>query len=426
MKSLFLNPLARPGALIAFAVAALSGGAAHAAGTLSGTAISNLATLSYSVGGTAQTSIGSSAVGNTSGAGTVTSFVVDNKVNPGVVEGSFNGGSIFNAGAVTNVAPGAVAQVTSFVVINNGNTAQGYTLSAINFAGGTIASTADSIDVTINNVFVDANGNGTYEAGTDVATTIASLAPDASVTVFVLATIPAGATNGQQANITLTATTKTAGLSAAAAAAETYVATVGVDTTGVDIVFADGPITEANFVGTSSARDGQATARDAYRITSAVISVQKTAALLCDPFNGATNRKSIPGAAVQYAITITNAASATASATLTQISDALEIANLTFDATLISGAGAGSNCVASVASQSGTGFGAVRGTGTVITSYAAPGPGTAAQAVTAGATFVSPNVVINFTTLAGTAYGAADPVLPANSFITVYFNTFVK
>ena len=426
MKSLFLNPLARPGALIAFAVAALSGGAAHAAGTLSGTSISNLATLSYSVGGTAQTSIGSSAVGNTSGAGTVTSFVVDNKVNPGVVEGSFNGGSIFNAGAVTNVAPGAVAQVTSFVVINNGNTPQGYTLSAINFAGGTIASTADSIDVTINNVFVDANGNGTYEAGTDVATTIASLAPDASVTVFVLATIPAGATNGQQANITLTATTKTAGLSAAAAAAETYVATVGVDTTGVDIVFADGPITEANFVGTSSARDGQATARDAYRITSAVISVQKTAALLCDPFNGATNRKSIPGAAVQYAITITNAASATASATLTQISDALEIANLTFDATLISGAGAGSNCVASVASQSGTGFGAVRGTGTVITSYAAPGPGTAAQAVTAGATFVSPNVVINFTTLAGTAYGAADPVLPANSFITVYFNTFVK
>ena len=426
MKSLFLNPLARPGALIAFAVAALSGGAAHAAGTLSGTSISNLATLSYSVGGTAQTSIGSSAVGNTSGAGTVTSFVVDNKVNPGVVEGSFNGGSIFNAGAVTNVAPGAVAQVTSFVVINNGNTAQGYTLSAINFAGGTIASTADSIDVTINNVFVDANGNGTYEAGTDVATTIASLAPDASVTVFVLATIPAGATNGQQANITLTATTKTAGLSAAAAAAETYIATVGADTTGVDIVFADGPITEANFVGTSSARDGQATARDAYRITSAVISVQKTAALLCDPFNGATNRKSIPGAAVQYAITITNAASATASATLTQISDALEIANLTFDATLISGAGAGSNCVASVASQSGTGFGAVRGTGTVITSYAAPGPGTVAQAVTAGATFVSPNVVINFTTLAGTAYGAADPVLPANSFITVYFNTFVK
>ena len=426
MKSLFLNTLARPGALIAFAVAALSGGAAHAAGTLSGTAISNLATLSYSVGGTPQTAIGSSAGGNSVGAGTATSFVVDNKVNPGVVEGSFNGGSIFNAGAVTNVAPGAVAQVTSFVVINNGNTAQGYTLSAINFAGGTIASTADSIDVTINNVFVDANGNGTYEAGTDVATTIASLAPDASVTVFVLATIPAGATNGQQANITLTATTKTAGLSAAAAAAETYIATVGADTTGVDIVFADGPITEANFVGTSSARDGQATARDAYRITSAVISVQKTAALLCDPFNGATNRKSIPGAAVQYAITITNAASATASATLTQISDALEIANLTFDATLISGAGAGSNCVASVASQSGTGFGAVRGTGTVITSYAAPGPGTVAQAVTAGATFVSPNVVINFTTLAGTAYGAADPVLPANSFITVYFNTFVK
>ena len=413
MKSLFRNTLARPGAIIAFAVAALSGGAAHAAGTLSGTSISNLATLSYSVGGTAQTSIGSSVGGNTAGVGTATSFVVDNKVNLNVLE---------TGGAVTNATPGATGLVTTFTVTNSGNTAQGYTFAAANqsAASAVIAGTADSIDVSNFRVFVDANGNGTYEAGTDTATAILTLAPDASVTVFVLADIPAGATNGQQANVTLTATTTTTGTATA------VVATAGADTAGVDIVFADAATVESAFVGASAARDGQATARDAYRITSSVISVQKTVALLCDPFNGATNRKNIPGATVQYAITITNAASATASATLSQISDALDTTNLTFDGTLISGAGVGTNCVSGAASQSATGFGAVRGTGSVITSYAAPGPGTTAQAVTAGATFVSPNVVINFTTLAGTAYGAADPVLPANSFITVYFNTFVK
>ena len=150
----------------------------------------------------------------------------------------------------------------------------------------------------------------------------------------------------------------------------------------------------------------------------------KTATLICDPFNGSTSPKNIPGAAVQYAITITNA-SAAAAATLTQIRDALQIANLAFDASLISGAGAGTNCSTAIASQSGTGFGAVRGSG-IATSYVAPGPGTTAQAVTAGATFSTPNVNIDFATLAGAAYGAANAVLPADSFITVYFNTFVK
>ena len=158
MKSLFRNTLARPGAIIAFAVAALSGGAAHAAGTLSGTSISNLATLSYSVGGTAQTSIGSSAGGNTAGAGTATSFVVDNKVNLSVLE---------TGGAVTSVVPGTTNQVTTFTITNSGNTAQGYTFAAANqsAASAVIAGTADSIDVSNFRVFVDANGNGNSHAG---------------------------------------------------------------------------------------------------------------------------------------------------------------------------------------------------------------------------------------------------------------------
>ena len=411
MKSLFLNPLARPGAVIAFAVAALSGGAAHAAGTLSGTSISNLATLSYSVGGTAQTSIGSSAGGNTAGVGTATSFVVDNKVNLLLVE---------TGAAVTSVAPGATNQVTTFTVNNSGNTAQGYTFAAANqsAASAVIDGTADGIDVSNLRVFVDANANGTYEAGTDTATAILTLAPDATVSVFVLTDIPAGATNSQQANVTLTATTTTVNTATA------VVATAGADTAGVDIVFADAATAESAFVGTSAARDGQATARDAYRISSAVISVFKTSALICDPSNGNLNPKNIPGAAVQYAITITNASSATASATLSQITDAL-VGALVFDPKLNSGALPATNCVSgNVANTlSASGFGAVSGTGTTTTYVA---PGLVGQAVTAGATVAGQNVTINYLTLASPTYALTGGVLPANSFVTVYFNVFVQ
>jgi hypothetical protein len=197
-------------------------------------------------------------------------------------------------------------------------------------------------------------------------------------------------------------------------------ATVGVNTAGVDIVFADAAGTDD----TTGARDGQHSARDAYLVSSSVLTVTKTATLICDPINGnAANRMNIPGAAVQYAITITNAPGA-ASATLVQIGDVLDVAHMTFDPKLNSGALLAANCVSgNVANTlSASGFGAVSGTGT--TTYAAPG--LAAQATTAGATFATPNVTIDFTTLAGTGYGLVGGVLPASSFVTVYFNAFVQ
>lgn len=189
---------------------------ALAAGTASNTTISNLSTLNYSVGGVSQTAIGSSPTGNTSGAGTATTFVVDNKVNLTVAESN---------ATVTSSSPGATNQITTFTVTNNGNTAQGYNLVAANATGSpTVFGVADNIDATVSALFVDSNGNGIYNAGVDTATAISSLAPDASVSVFVLATIPAGATNGQQAVVTLTATTTTTGTTTA------VVATGGADT----------------------------------------------------------------------------------------------------------------------------------------------------------------------------------------------------
>jgi hypothetical protein len=389
-------------------------GSASAAGTLSGTAITNTATLSYAVSGTAQGNILSSPDGLTP-TGVATSFLVDNKINLTLTETSTS---------FTGVAPGALAQATGFLLTNTGNTAQGYSLSAANVAA-TVFGLADTFDVSNFKIYVDTNGDGILQAGEATAVTfIDTLAPDASIFLIVTADIPVAQANGTQAAISLTALTRTALTAGAGVVSQAAANTQG----GIEIVFADAA-TLANGSGTDPgqfARDAQAFAYDAYRVQAALISVSKTVTPICDPFNGSTGPKNIPGSAVQYAITITNAAAAGASATLSQITDALN-ANLTFDPGLISGAGAGTACVAGTANQApAVGFGAVRGTGTVVTTYVAPGPGNVSQAVTAGATFVSPNVTINFAALVGTAYGAANPVLAPNSFVTVYFNAFVK
>ncbi|MBG6074034.1 MULTISPECIES: hypothetical protein [unclassified Polaromonas] len=322
MNSLFSNPWAKSGTALALAMAGiLCGGAAHAAGTVSGTDIGNLATLNYTVGSTAQPPIGSSAGGNTVGAGTPTSFTVDNKVNLSLIES----GSL-----VASVVPGATNQVTAFALTNLGNTAQGYTLAGANTSGANIAGSADNIDVSNIRVFVESGTTPGYQPLEDTATAILTLAPDTTRTVYIVADIPATVTNGQQANVSLTATTTTTGT------ATTVVQTTGANTVGVDIVFADAATTELEFVGASPARDAKATARNAYRVVTAALTVAKTATPLCDPLNGSANQKNIPGTLVRYTITITN--SGASSATLNTITDTL-VSSVTFDPNLVQGTG---------------------------------------------------------------------------------------
>jgi hypothetical protein len=342
--------------------------------TASGTVISNIATMNYSVGGVAQTAIGSSSTGNTAGAGIATTFVVDNKVNLTVVLGG---------GTVTSVSPGATNQMITFIITNNGNTPQGYNLAASNAIGTpSVFAVVDSIDATVSAAIVDSNGNGTYEAGTDIASAISSLAPGASVSVFVLASIPATATNGQQAVVTLTATTTTAGTTTP------VVETTGANTAGVDIVFADAGNTITDPLAANTARDGIGIAQGAYRIFSSVISVTKTGIVLCDPFNGITSPKNIPGAIVRYSIIVTNAAGSGASAILTTVTDTLDL-NMAHDPGLSSPtnaatciAGTGSNGFKIVSSASGRVLGGTASTGIMTNSADTDGASIAGQAVT--------------------------------------------
>ncbi len=285
-------------ACVAFGVIAVSQ-QAMAVGTAASTQINNRATVSYQVSGVSQTPIESSPTGNSTPGtnnGTNTQFVVDRKIDLVVQE---------VGAAITPVTPGALNQVTTFFLRNDGNDTQGFTLAGTNLANGsTVAFSAilDAFDSTNVRVFVESTvctgvgqGGLSYVAAADTATTIPTLAADACAFVYVVADTPISATNGQGSVVRLTATARVPTTLAA------LTQTAGAETaTVVDVVFGDAA------TGGQVARDAAAFADDIYVISAAALSVGKTSTVISDPFNLLVNPKAIPGATVEYAITLTN------------------------------------------------------------------------------------------------------------------------
>lgn len=420
--------------------------------TAAGAIVDNTASLTFSVGGVPQNSVNSSPTGNSTqnavttavagvGNGAATQFLVDYKVDLAVT-----GGTTVNVTpgqvAATNVT-GTLGAYTTFTVQNNSNAIQSFSLVAADAANGAIVSPAvtDAFNTASNTIYVDTNGNGVLDTGDTAIATITDLAAAASIKVFVASAIPVTALNGQAAAVSLLATATWPSVIPAWApvgvvAGTPVVATAALTANNTGLVTAD--IVFADAAGVVDAlRSGSHSAYDAYTVASATLSVKKAVAVLCDPMNGNTNPMNIPGAAVQYAITITNTGNG--AATLAQISDALA-ATLGFSPNLISGVGAGAACTSATGVVlSASGFGAITGTIPLatpvpvgFTDYVAPGA--APQATTAGATFLTPNVTIDFPTLqvgavnvlTGASLPGAVPGTNMGSYVTVYFNTFVQ
>jgi hypothetical protein len=250
-------------ACVAFGVIAVSQ-QALAVGTAASTQINNRATVSYQVTGVSQTPIESSPTGNSTPGtnnGANTQFVVDRKIDLIVQE---------VGNAAVNVTPGALNQVTTFFLRNDGNDTQGYTLAGANQANGsTVAFSAivDAFDSTNVRVFVESTactGVGqvglSYVAASDTATTIPTLAADACAFVYIVSDTPITATNGQGSVVRLTATARVPTTLAA------LTQTAGAETaTVVDVVFAD------TGTGGQTARDAAAFADDIYVISAAAI-----------------------------------------------------------------------------------------------------------------------------------------------------------
>ena len=259
--------VARWRASLAFLVFALSG-PAFAAGTAVGTIIESTASISYDLSGTALT-----AQSNT------TSIAVAERINVVTTLQS----------AQLLVSPNDADRALLFVVTNTGNGDETFSLSIdSNIAG-------DDFDPvpSATSIYFDSDASGDFNTG-DVAYTPGlndpALAPDESISVFILNDIPGTVVNGNLGRSQLAATSMT-----------------GVGTPGT--VFAgqgDGAVDAV--IGSTG---GTASDVGEYLVSDVLISVVKSQAVL-DPFGGT---EPIPGATLTYTIevNVTSAGTATAS-----------------------------------------------------------------------------------------------------------------
>lgn len=402
---------------------------AMAAGTAAGDPISNTATVGYSIGGVTQTAITSTAA----------TFLVDAKINLTVT-----------GGTNTNVLPNATAQISTFTVTNNSNSPLDFSLSLVSAIAG------DDFDPTGCAVYVDVNGNGTYEVGTDTATYIDELAKDASVAVYAVCDIPAGLVDANVANVGLVATaggsfTGANGIYVATAGVEAgaLTETAAADTAAtVDLVFADdagvtAPGTDDTAVVAGRAagvRNAAASDRNTYTVAITLPTITKTAVLQCDPLNGliANNPKNIPGAITQWTITVTNPIGNPDAVTLTTITDALDVAKTAMDP------GMGTTALTAALNVPADAATCVAGTGnygfkvTVPVARNLGGSAGGASATTSyftttttadGIDFASPTITATFATIlpvdAVNVHATAGLLKPGES-VTIIFNTVLQ
>jgi uncharacterized repeat protein (TIGR01451 family) len=271
-----------------------------AEGTSAGTDITNNVSVTFNVGGVTQNAETAS-----------DTFTVDQRVNVTV---SFAGA------AATNVSPGEDNAALAFDVTNLSNSTVDLDLSAA-LRNGTAAN-IDSF-----RIYRDTDGDRVLSAAELAAgpiTFLDEVGEDGVVAVIVLANIGLNSLNGDDFDVTLTADAHEAG--GVGLGAE-LVGTTGANTSGIDTVLADGA------GDTDQANQGDFSDTGTYTVAGALVTVAKTSRVVSDPVNGTTNPKAIPGATVEYCITVSNA---TGGATATNV-DVID--DLPFDVTYLTGFG---------------------------------------------------------------------------------------
>jgi uncharacterized repeat protein (TIGR01451 family) len=282
---------------------------AMAAGTTQGTSITNNITVDYQVGGVGQTQIN-----NTNQPLSSNTFLVDRKIIFTINEKAPVG--------TTTGAPGQTGRITTFLLTNTSNDVLDFTVTPANVVGGTAAhGGTDAINMNNLLICLDANADNTCDAAPTASLTVNDLAADANTTILIVGDIPASATNGQVANVTATATALNSNGTAITAATD---ATVNGAAT-VETIFADAA--KSGNGGTSVARDGIDVATDDYTVQAAQLTVFKTSRVVSDLVSG-TNPKALPGATVEYCISVNNAAGGQA-ATGVNVRDVIP-ANMTY------------------------------------------------------------------------------------------------
>lgn len=271
--------------LLAFGMSMVVGHSALAIGTASNTTVTNDVSVDYQVSGVNQPQLTDTV-----------SFVVDNKVDLSI--------------GVTNdtVIPGQSNQVLTFVITNDGNTTQGYALTAAN------SSIAD--DFNMNNVRIYIEDTVAGVAGFDATddlytsgsgTNAGDVLANGTLTVYIVSDVPptgggVAPANTNAARYDLLVTTLDAGTNTATA--DSSAAALNAAT--VQVVYAEGA---AGPHASDALNDGELSATGTYTVSSAALTVTKTQSVVSDGFS-IVNPKAIPGATVRYTITLNNSGGA--------------------------------------------------------------------------------------------------------------------
>ena len=281
-------------------------GTAHADGTAAGTNVENTFTLDYKVGTVQQTQIDNT--------GDPTDFVVDRVVDLTVV-----------ANPVTQTAnPGETDIVQTFTVTNEGNSTVAYDLDLVNDSG-------DQFDLTgavvVYQLTVGASTTTfSYTSGTGDEPSV-DVPADAIVTVTVTSDIPAGQADGDLANLVLVADTLEPTTSGAAAGDQVTADTGANGEDTVETVLNDGAGGTGITGVTDAANDGAHSALSTVEIEAAAITAVKEVTLVdpdtatdaacasaSAPSSPADGDFYLPGACIEYTITVSNTGSQAATA----------------------------------------------------------------------------------------------------------------
>lgn len=270
---------------------------ANAAGTAAGTAINNVATLDFNVGGVPQLQQNS-----VPDASLTADFVVDRKVNMTLLHQ--------DAAAVIEAPGNDVAM--KFTLTNTGNDTQDYGFATFLNDGNPFA-VVDSTDPVAAStfVFVD-DGDGLWDPLLDTATYVDQLAPDASIDVWLVQTIEAADATGLFSETTLVATAQVGDTPGAQGANEADESAVVDDAATVNVVYAD--VVDPGYTGLNdAANDGTVADFTAYEtLIPAALSLEKYSIVISDGVSAAGFEKRIPGALVRYCFKVDNTGGAVA------------------------------------------------------------------------------------------------------------------
>jgi uncharacterized repeat protein (TIGR01451 family) len=293
--------------LLIGAIAVLAPQAALAGGTDAGTGITNNVTLDYKIGTLTQTQLTTAAT-----------FTVDKKISFTVTASNKTTTPLLVTPNTTGSGNGTTeTNVIAYTIANSGNASQNFRITPTD-GGSTLTATPTYYYTTISSGACGIVNTGTATPIT-LPGTVSTVAKDNSVCLYSLINVPMAATDAQILDTQIAAVSVDGG--------GTALSNTGSAGTGTAVVI-------AMTGGTNSASD-----TGEYRVSGANITVTKTWSVVAAAPEANGQMMAIPGATIQYSITVTN--NGTADASTVTISDLIP-ANMTYVGGSVSASGSSS------------------------------------------------------------------------------------